>query len=510
MHSRWLWLAPTIAVATAAAPACSGSPTASLDGAYTPVDSSAGGSTGKGGAGAAASGLPCDLAMLLQSRCDSCHGSTPSQGAPTSLVTWADLEAPSVSDPTKKNAEVALARMQSAKQPMPPKPAAPATPAEIAILQSWIAGGSLHGTCGGGAAGSSGAAGTTAVGGAGGAPAQMGLPCDVAAVVASKCLSCHGSPVAGGAPMSLVTYADLVAPSLSDPTKSFAQVSAARMTDTVSPMPPKSANAASAMDIQVFQAWVQSGAPMGACGTGAGGGPTAPPPEACSSTSKGTTGESATMNPGQPCMSCHVPGGEAAEKAFAFGGTVYPKGHNMMNQCNGINGQTGSLAGASVVVTDSNGKVFKVSVGPNGNFYRYATSTFVPPYSAELAMADGTTNKMGTMQTSGDCNSCHTDTGANGAPGRIWTPLAHSRDTTRFAARSTPCSEERRGGVGVQIVLRGGIDVRDRAFDGLCLRQRQQSLIRDGGFTKPGPPRRAASRSRRLATRARARAPCPR
>src|SRR5262249_34382137 len=34
------------------------------------------------------------------------------------------------------------------------------------------------------------------------------LPCDVAAVLA-PCLSCHGNPPSGGAPMSLVTYNDL-------------------------------------------------------------------------------------------------------------------------------------------------------------------------------------------------------------------------------------------------------------------------------------------------------------
>jgi mono/diheme cytochrome c family protein len=30
---------------------------------------------------------------------------------------------------------------------------------------------------------------------------------------------------------------------------------------------------------------------------------------------------------------------------------------------------------------------------------------------------------MGAKQTIGDCNSCHTPTGANGAPGRIAAPL---------------------------------------------------------------------------------------
>jgi hypothetical protein len=162
---------------------------------------------------------------------------------------------------------------------------------------------------------------------------------------------------------------------------------------------------------------------MGTCGTGAGGGTTAPPPEACSAANQGTTAEDATMNPGSPCMSCHSPTGEAAEKAFAFGGTVYPKGHNPMNQCNGVSTSAAPYKGATVVVTDANAKVFTVPVQANGNFYRYALgSGFTPPYTALVKLADGSTNKMGTMQTSGDCNSCHTDTGTMGAPGRIWPP----------------------------------------------------------------------------------------
>src|SRR2546426_747606 len=62
-----------------------------------------GGASGLTGAGASGgsssssggSGLPCDVQSLLATRCQTCHGTRPLAGVPTSLVTYADLSAPS-------------------------------------------------------------------------------------------------------------------------------------------------------------------------------------------------------------------------------------------------------------------------------------------------------------------------------------------------------------------------------------------------------------------------------
>src|SRR4051794_34546729 len=62
-------------------------------------------------------GLPCDVANLLQTRCDTCHSSTPIGGAPMPLVTLADLQKPSLSDSTQTNTQLSLARMQSSSSP---------------------------------------------------------------------------------------------------------------------------------------------------------------------------------------------------------------------------------------------------------------------------------------------------------------------------------------------------------------------------------------------------------
>ena len=43
------------------------------------------------------------------------------------------------------------------------------------------------------------------------------------------------------------------------------------------------------------------------------------------------------------------------------------------------------------------------------------------PYSVKL-LYEGRERIMGAMQTELSCNSCHTETGANGAPGRILVP----------------------------------------------------------------------------------------
>jgi hypothetical protein len=93
------------------------------------------------------SGLPCDVEQLLVTRCQSCHGTTPTFGTPMSLVTYTDLMAPAPGDATRTVADVALERMQSADKPMPPPNATPATADEIAVLQNWIKAGYAQDAC---------------------------------------------------------------------------------------------------------------------------------------------------------------------------------------------------------------------------------------------------------------------------------------------------------------------------------------------------------------------------
>jgi len=63
-------------------------------------------------------------------------------------VTYQNLTSPSRLDPTKTEAAMAVARMQSATLPMPPVPGTPATGTEIGAMQAWIAAGYPAGSCG--------------------------------------------------------------------------------------------------------------------------------------------------------------------------------------------------------------------------------------------------------------------------------------------------------------------------------------------------------------------------
>ena len=101
--------------------------------------------TGPAGSGLA-TGLPCDVQALLENRCIGCHvGKT--AGAPR-LLDYADLTAPSKTDPRQSMAQISLARMKSTTNRMPPPPAAPANADEIATMAEWVASGTTkRGLC---------------------------------------------------------------------------------------------------------------------------------------------------------------------------------------------------------------------------------------------------------------------------------------------------------------------------------------------------------------------------
>lgn len=110
-----------------------------------------------------------------------------------------------------------------------------------------------------------------AAGGGAVPPATMGalapgeadaLWCGVKRTVDSRCVVCHNEAKTAGAPMSLKTYADMLAPAVSDPTKKVFQVVGVRVHDKVRPMPPQ--DALSADQLSGIDKWVAAGAPSGA------------------------------------------------------------------------------------------------------------------------------------------------------------------------------------------------------------------------------------------------------
>jgi len=125
---------------------------------------------------------------------------------------------------------------------------------------------------------------------------------------------------------------------------------------------------------------------------------------------------SAEMQPGNACITCHVLGGAASGYPFDVAGTVYPTAHEP-NECDGT-------MSASIVITDSKQKVHTLQVNSAGNFYNFdylGVGAIPTPFTVKVVLS-GNERPMLTPVTNGDCNSCHTQQGLMGAPGRVTTP----------------------------------------------------------------------------------------
>ncbi len=122
-------------------------------------------------------------------------------------------------------------------------------------------------------------------------------------------------------------------------------------------------------------------------------------------------GYSERMHPGGTCIGCH--GGSGRAPKFQIAGTVFPTAHEP-NGCNAEN-----PAGVRVEITGADGRVQLLGVNDVGNFMSQAAVAL--PYKARV-LSGGRARDMLGAQSSGDCNSCHTQDGAHGAPGRILLP----------------------------------------------------------------------------------------
>lgn len=252
---------------------------------------------------------------------------------------------------------------------------------------------------------------------------NTGLPCDVQAVLENRCIACHD----GGRAVPMLTYGDLAKKSSVDPTKTIAELALIRMQSTTSPMPPPPAVGPEADEIAVFDAWAKAGFPKETKSC------TDPPPDGGTMDAgpllDGAAGDagdagafctsgvlwnqanepSPLMNPGLACNACHqVSGGPNLRIA----GTVYTA-LNEKDLCYGRPNLT-------VRVTAADGKVFDLPVNNSGNFFLDKNNP-KPPFKAMVIDGQKTRAMQGSV-TSGDCNSCHTQAGKNGAPGRIAAP----------------------------------------------------------------------------------------
>jgi hypothetical protein len=115
--------------------------------------------------------------------------------------------------------------------------------------------------------------------------AATGLPCDVDAVLTGHCQQCHSASPQFGAPMPLVTHADLMAPAKSDPSKKVYELVGTRTHDDKAPMPQPPNARLGAADQKTIDDFVAAGAPSstatcggtGGAGGAGGGAPTCTP-----------------------------------------------------------------------------------------------------------------------------------------------------------------------------------------------------------------------------------------
>jgi hypothetical protein len=283
------------------------------------------------------------------------------------------------------------------------------------------------------------------------APAAHDLPCDVGNLLRARCARCHGAPPLAGVPISLLTYADLMAPAKGQPGVSNAERALLRV--QMDTMPP--GGGLSSEEIAVLARWVTAGARPDRCDTGAPATSAEPPisvldasikdagpldagahdagrdvadvstPAAqdagaaddaaseggaaasgCTSQSRWAGGDagSALMSPGTACLGCHG----ARAPVFTFAGSIYASAHEP-DQCNGV-----AANDALLLIKAANGFKLALTINAAGNFF---TQTSLPkPYTVELRYQGRVVTKQ-EPQTSGDCNACHSEAG-----GRITLP----------------------------------------------------------------------------------------
>jgi hypothetical protein len=132
---------------------------------------------------------------------------------------------------------------------------------------------------------------------------------------------------------------------------------------------------------------------------------------------RGDTGDN-FMHPGRACISCHS--GRHRGPALSVAGTLYSAYHEE-NECNGNGGGEALAQRTYIQITDASGVPFVIFPNRVGNFFTTHTFRF-PLRDARVVGPSGRELVMSFPPPTGDCNSCHTREGADGAPGRLVAP----------------------------------------------------------------------------------------
>ena len=125
--------------------------------------------------------------------------------------------------------------------------------------------------------------------------------------------------------------------------------------------------------------------------------------------------DSPLMNPGRSCIGCHVENNDPGQAPFyTVAGTVMQDLHDG-DDCAGAPGLT-------IILTDAAGTEWPMTGNSVGSFWLAPDSPVVMPYTARIVDGEGNERVKQVPVSEGDCASCHTQDGANGAPGRLLPP----------------------------------------------------------------------------------------
>ena len=123
------------------------------------------------------------------------------------------------------------------------------------------------------------------------------------------------------------------------------------------------------------------------------------------------------MNPGRSCVQCHAETNDPKQAPlYAFAGTVMHAEHEG-DDCRGV-------AGMTVIVTGADGAEQEMQGNSAGNFWLAPEIQVLMPYTARIVDRAGNKRVQQNPVDNGDCASCHTRDGANGATGRLLAPVA--------------------------------------------------------------------------------------
>ncbi len=174
-----------------------------------------------------------DVEPIVRDRCQTCHDNPTANGAPISLVTYADVTAQaSTGVPVHRQM---YERVKSTSTPMPPPPNPGLSSSEIDIFKTWTREGAPEGD------------------------PPFTWYRDVQPIVAGNCLGCHSDPPQNQAPIPLVSWENTqVTGSTNEPVH---VIMARRVDAQMSFMPPTGRLPIG--QINVIRAWSRIGAPRG-------------------------------------------------------------------------------------------------------------------------------------------------------------------------------------------------------------------------------------------------------